>query len=143
MRRRFSQSLVGYDPQRVDETLRLVSERHQEEMALLQKQLTLLTSQADSLRKNNEQLREQIGRCCTENALDSLVPAYLDAVSLLLSVREEAELAESAMAQRISQKEKQLQSLKEHLEQLPREIKAVTSRYQQALKRAEAKPNAE
>ncbi len=143
MRRRFSQSLVGYDPRHVDETLRLVSERHQAEMVSLQKQLTLLTSQADSLRKSNEQLREQLAQCCTENGLDSLVPAYLEAVGLLLAVREEAELAELAMEQRVAQKEKQLQSLKEHLELLPREIKAVANRYQQALKKAEAKLDAE
>ena len=67
----------------------------------------------------------------------------LDAVSLLLIARQEAEMVEAAMAQRIAQKEKQVQSLQEHLEQLPREIKAVTNRYQQALKRAEAKPDAE
>jgi len=143
VRRRFSQSLVGYDPQHVDETLRLQSERHQTEMALLQKQLSLLTSQADTLRKTNEQLREQIDHSCTDSGLESLIPAYLDAVSLLLIARQEAEMAEAAMAQRIAQKEKQVQSLQEHLEQLPREIKAVTNRYQQALKRAEAKPDAE
>lgn len=143
MRRRFSQSLVGYDPQHVDETLRLVGERQRAEMAMLHKQLTSLTSQTEALRKSNAQLQQQIAASTGEDSLAALIPAYLEAVGRLLAVRQETELAESAMAQRISQKEQQLRRLREHLELLPREIKAVTGRYQQALKRAEAKPDVE
>lgn len=145
MRRKFNQSLLGYDPGQVDSAIKLATENHQAQMSQLRKELAQLAEQTTAQKKSISPLREELEdyRFQEQQLSARLLEAHLAATKQLLQVIKETEQTEEDMRQLVSHKENQVAELQAQLAQLRMDVQAMATKYAQAVTRVEVKADVE
>ncbi len=130
MRRRFSRSLLGYDPEYVDYLVHLIQQEHATKMPPLVEELTRYEREIVILNRGIQKLEQEIDRIAS---LEAQLTQALAAVRSEAAARVAQAVNESAqLEQRVRQRVEQKQELFEEIERaylsIQQEMRALITR---------------
>lgn len=135
----FKRSLVGYNPEVVQELLKRMDTDYKDKLKELKKQLADRAKEFESLKSEIEKLKSEIDSYKSfENKISQVfLHAHLKATEKVFAALSDAKQSEKKAVDQVQARKAELVRLKTSMEKIKGEIHAVAGQYRMELERVE------